>query len=89
MGGPATVPAERGVTGAVLRVSHSEVCSFGWKGSGIMSAELQLGKLSEHRAETPREAVGLPQSVVDQIRLDSAIKSDEYLDETTVPHGGE
>ena len=43
----------------------------------------------DHQVATPLDRAELLKSIVDQVRDNSVQGSDEYLDETTVPHGGE
>ena len=55
-----------------------------------MSDELQVVNTPEQKtAATPIDQAALLKDLVARIRHDSVQESDEYLNETTVPHGGE
>ena len=55
-----------------------------------MTTKLDTIHTSEPAQETTKKTEnGLLKAVVDQVRLDCKTESEEYLDETTVPHGGE
>jgi len=55
-----------------------------------MTTKLDTTHTSESAPETTKTSENaLLTSVVDQVRLDCQTDSKKYLDETTVPHGGE
>jgi hypothetical protein len=55
-----------------------------------MTDKLQVASVPEEKAATvPIDPSVLLKHIVAQVRRDSVEKSENYLDETTVPHGGE
>ncbi len=55
-----------------------------------MALELQRDQIAERNAESVREAaIEALRRIVAQVERDCRIESDRYVDETTVPHGGE
>ncbi len=61
----------------------------GKKGIHMSEKRVQTGLLDEQVAATKTVETVLLKEIVDQIRRDSVEDSKAYLDETTVPHGGE
>ena len=55
----------------------------------MMAIKLDMTNLSEGNAQTTPDQPKTVKDLVDQVRRDSVKNSKEYLDETTVPHGGE
>jgi hypothetical protein len=54
-----------------------------------MTEKLQLVNVPEQQASTAADQAELLRSLVARVRQDCQQQSDEYLDQTEVPHGGE
>ena len=69
---------------------HDKVCVVVANKGIPMTEKLQVVREPVERVEATRIAeTALLREVVAQVRRDSAENSKTYLDETTVPHGGE
>lgn len=55
-----------------------------------MTDKLQVAtELKNHNVAAPVDQAELLKNIAARVSRDSVERSDEYLDETTVPHGGE